>query len=192
MTKEQREAMGLLREAGYAITIIDPKTLGDTSPIDAQSAMKEAAHKAIDEHYADRPEDRPRRWGFQGWELPPESWAGKPRKTRPAFACEDEIALLFDFDPKDPDRSELLKHGAPADVQKCYLAIEKTAPAFESILKESNRTLVFIKGRFSVIELNKMINIPGYVGTWYSTLIQVDNRPSALSNSPSIHLGGSL
>lgn len=68
MTDEQRMAMGLLREAGSAVTIISPKELGTACPFDAQSSMKANAFESIDKHYADNPEDRPARWGLRGWE----------------------------------------------------------------------------------------------------------------------------
>ena len=62
------EALGILREAGYAVSIIDPKVLGETGVFEAEQAMKAAAYKEIDRQYADNPDERPRRWGNKGWE----------------------------------------------------------------------------------------------------------------------------
>lgn len=94
-------------------------------------------------------------------------------KEQTIFTTKDEIALLFDYNAKCPHESVLLKHGELSSVESAW---QKHKPLGEALKKAGESQLVFVKGQFSVSELNKMINIAGYVGTWYSTMINIDGR----------------
>lgn len=83
------------------------------------------------------------------------------------FKTKGEIGLLFDYNEKLPNQSVLLKHGIAASVENEW----KRHKIIENFLVGKGSKLVFIKGQMSVIELNKMINVSGYVGTWYSNVI---------------------
>lgn len=111
----------------------------------------------------------------------------EPLQESTIFETSGEIGVLFDYNTERVHESVLLKHGTAEEVEKHYDSIKKPK------IKDEPRPLVFVKGQFSVIELNKMINISGYVGTWYSTLIDIgrhsDVRPK---NRSSISMGLSL
>lgn len=96
-----------------------------------------------------------------------------PLKEETVFETKGEIALLFDYNSKCPHESVLLKHG---DIDLVEEAWKSYKPLGEAIKKAGQGSLVFLKGQFSVSELNKMLNIAGYVGTWYATIIPVDGR----------------
>lgn len=96
-----------------------------------------------------------------------------PAKEEMIFETKGEIALLFDYNSKCPHESVLLKHGDPEVVSATWQA---SKPLGEALKRAGESQLVMLKGQFSVNELNKMINIAGYVGTWYSTMITVDER----------------
>lgn len=92
-----------------------------------------------------------------------------PKKEQVVFSESGELGLLFEFDPEDVTKSILWAHGKSNEVESVYQEIS------EPMLPDSkeNTHLVLLKGRFSVTELNRMLNIEGYVGTWYSTLIPI-------------------
>jgi hypothetical protein len=73
----------------------------------------------------------------------------------------EEVSVLY-----DRSLNVLHKHGPPERVQQEYLRF-RIAFGKDSELAED---LVVLTGRFDVEELNKLVNISGYVERFYATL----------------------
>jgi len=81
--------------------------------------------------------------------------------------------MCFSYHPDlSPIEATLLKHGDPVLVKKwCYNYKEKLEAAYETTksdeyLKEIN-DLVLVEGQIPVEDLNKCIDITGYVAAFY-------------------------
>ena len=78
-----------------------------------------------------------------------------------------EIAVAFSYDPDDEKgmKGTLHKHGSPDLVQTWF---DKTIAKFRGGgLADLANQLHIVSGPISLEELNKMIDISGYVGVWY-------------------------
>ena len=84
----------------------------------------------------------------------------------------DEVGICFSYE-QDQERSirgTLLKHGDSKMVKEYY---EEAHRKFkEAGLRKMSEELRYIEGKFDVEELNKIIEITGYVGKFYEDLIQ--------------------
>lgn len=71
-----------------------------------------------------------------------------------------EIGVVIDL-----NTGSALKHGAPEQVQT-YFNVARGAFKEGGYIQEAN-DLVFVAGKIDLEELNKMIGICGYAGTYY-------------------------
>lgn len=81
----------------------------------------------------------------------------EPISGKTVFETNDEIAILFYYNEESPEQSVLLKHGTAKEV---YDFTRKAGRADE----------VVISGHFQVDDLNKIINVSGYIGQFYSEM----------------------
>ena len=89
----------------------------------------------------------------------------------------DKVAICLSYHPDlSPIRATLLKHGDPALVKKWWynykekLKVAYEATKFDKYLKEIN-DLVLVEGQIPVEDLNKCIDITGYVAVFYEKVL---------------------
>ena len=87
----------------------------------------------------------------------------------------EEIAIAFTFSPDEPGMEGILhKHGSPDKVNAWAEKIRKKFINAGHL--DMADEIVVVTGKIPVEELNKMIDISGYVGTYYkSALKMIDN-----------------
>lgn len=78
------------------------------------------------------------------------------------------IGIAFEYTPNDPIKGTLFKYGSPEKVEAWAAQIRKKMA--DAGLTDINSDIVTIAGKIPVEELNKMIDISGYVGRWYETI----------------------
>jgi len=83
-------------------------------------------------------------------------------------ASHDEIAVAFSFDPTDPIPGTLHKHGSFENVNKwAQEAIAKLSVNCKDLASQ----ITVVSGKIPLEEINRMIDISGYVGTWYKKIL---------------------
>ena len=90
------------------------------------------------------------------------------QNTGSVLGCMDEVAIAFTYDPEASApglRGTLHKHGYPSRVNKwAKNACKKYVAAG---LHDMAEQIIVIQGRFPLEELDKILNIAGYIGTFY-------------------------
>jgi len=74
----------------------------------------------------------------------------------------EEVGICF-----DSDGDVLLKHGQPERVYKYYHDTIVKFSDFPDLFK-----ITFIQGKFPVDEVNKCLDISGYIGIFYKKLVK--------------------
>lgn len=101
----------------------------------------------------------------------------------------EEIAIGFSYEPDEEIPGTLHKHGSPESVNKWaeitrkkFIESDQIAapewyirhglPFYEGLGQEMADNIVVVSGKMPIEELNKMIEISGYVGVWYRKMLE--------------------
>lgn len=85
-------------------------------------------------------------------------------RTGEILYASDEIAIAFSYD-KETKEGILYKHGSTELVSKW---VQKTRKKFQNAgLHDIANEIIMIFGKINIYELNKCLNISGYIGKFY-------------------------